>query len=261
MSSFDPSWLVPNWPAPAHVQACCTTRLGGVSQAPFASFNLGDHVGDDPLAVAENRRLLSLALPNPPHWLTQTHSTQVNIITTPTANAVLPADASVTQIPEAVCVVMTADCLPLLLTDQQGTVVAAVHAGWRGLCDGIIERTVAAMAVPATTLLAWLGPAIGPNAFEVGAEVRAAFVAQAIEAEQAFIPQQNGKYLADIYQLARQRLQAVGVSNISGGTDCTVTDSERFFSYRRDGQTGRMASCIWISAGTTELNHDLSTAS
>ena len=220
-----------------------TTRHGGVSAAPYASFNLGDHVGDALEAVAANRQ----QLPSPAAWLKQTHSTIV--VDAATISAPIEADASVSRTIGAVSVVMTADCLPVLFCDQQGTVVAAAHAGWRGLCDGVLENTVAAMGVPADSIMAWLGPAIGPTAFEVGDEVREAFIQYDVAAAAAFARQVNdadGKWLGDLYQLARLRLNQVGVTQIYGGTECTFTNSERYFSYRRDGVTGRMASLIWL---------------
>ena len=236
--------LIPEWPAPAHVHALQTTRHGGVSGVPYDSLNLGDHVGDDRLAVAQNRQLLAELLPAEPLWLRQVHGTEV--VNADAAGCLPEADACIARRSGAVCVVMTADCLPVLLCDVKGTVVGAAHAGWRGLCHGVIERTVQAMKVPAEELLAWLGPAIGPAAFEVGAEVRGAFIAVQPQAAEAFVPVAEGKYLADIFLLARQRLQALGVSKIYGGESCTHTDRERFFSYRRDGATGRMGTFIWL---------------
>ncbi len=243
--------LIPEWPAPKNVRALQTTRHGGVSAAPYASLNLGDHVGDEPLAVAQNRQLLAPLLPSEPVWLRQVHGTAV---VDAGHTACWPeGDACVSSHPGAVCVVMTADCLPVLLCDERGSVVAAAHAGWRGLCDGVIEATVQAMNVPPQTLMAWLGPAIGPQAFEVGAEVRASFMARQREAITAFtrpplLPRAGGdeKWLADIYQLARLRLNALSVSRIYGGGLCTHTDAARFYSYRRDGVTGRMGSFIWL---------------
>jgi purine-nucleoside/S-methyl-5'-thioadenosine phosphorylase / adenosine deaminase len=255
--------IIPDWPAPANVKALQTTRRGGVSTAPYDTLNLGDHVGDAAMAVAHNRQLLSALLPSEPVWLQQVHGTDV--IDTVAAGCGLPqADACISRHAGAVCVVMTADCLPVLLCDEQGSVVAAVHAGWRGLCDGVIEQAVRAMNVPPQSLMAWLGPAIGSRAFEVGAEVRAAFVEKQPQATDAFIPSppaplplageggalvpgEGRKYLADLYLLARQRLNALGVSRIHGGGQCTFTDSERFYSYRRDGQTGRMGTFIWLT--------------
>jgi polyphenol oxidase len=243
--------IIPDWPAPATVKALQTTRKGGVSVTPYGSFNLGSHVGDNPLAVSRNRMLLAPLLPSEPVWLNQTHG--LTVVDVAQAGCLPQADASVSSHLGAVCVVMTADCLPILLCDEQGSVVGAAHAGWRGLCDGVIESTVNAMRVPAPTLMAWLGPAIGPAAFEVGEEVRAAFVAQQPQAAAAFVrsasgvPGSSGKWLADLYQLARLRLNALGVTRVYGGGLCTYSDAERFYSYRRDGVTGRMGSFIWLS--------------
>ncbi len=236
--------IIPDWPAPANVRALQTTRRGGLSLPPYDSFNLGTHVGDNALVVARNRMLLAPLLPSEPVWLNQVHGVVVE--DAGHAGCLPQADASVSTHPGAVCVVMTADCLPLLLCDKQGTVVGAAHAGWRGLCDGVIEKTVQAMSVPASTLMAWLGPAIGPAAFEVGDEVRAAFVAQQAQAAAAFVAGAEGKWMADIFQLARLRLQALGVTRIYGGGVCTYSDAERFYSYRRDGVTGRMGTFIWL---------------
>ena len=241
----DEIFLHADWPAPANVRTLISTRRGGVSLPPFDSMNLGAHVGDNMLHVAQNRRRLRNALPAEPAWLNQTHSTTV-VAASQVSDSPPDADASFTHSPNSVCVVMTADCLPVLLTDRQGSVVAAAHAGWRGLCHGILENTIEQMAVTPLEIMAWLGPAIGPDAFEVGAEVRAAFIDQLPQAIDAFQPIDNDKYLADIYLLARQRLQHIGVSQIYGGEYCTVLERERFFSYRRDHQTGRMASCIWL---------------
>lgn len=236
--------LIPDWPAPPQVRAFQTTRRGGVSAAPYASFNLGGHVGDEPMAVMRNRMLLSPHVPNEPVWLKQVHGT---VVADAAAAGCLPvADASVAHQRHAVCVVMTADCLPVLLCDESGTVVGAAHAGWRGLCDGVIEATVAAMGVAPQTLMAWLGPAISQRAFEVGGEVRTAFMQHAPEAAQAFIEKPEGKWMADIYLLARQRLHALGITRIYGGGLCTYGDAEQFYSYRRDGTTGRMGSFIWL---------------
>jgi len=237
--------LVPDWPAPKNVRALQTTRNGGCSVNPYASLNLGDHVGDAPLAVERNRMLLQPLLPSEPVWLKQVHGSEV--VDAGQASCWPQADACITSHPGAVCVVMTADCLPVLLCDEQGSVVGAAHAGWRSLCDGIIEQTVRAMNVPPPSLMAWLGPAIGPQAFEVGEEVRAAFVAQQPQAAAAFAPRGSGKWFADIYQLARLRLHALNITRIYGGGLCTYTDPKRFFSYRRDGETGRMGTFIWIA--------------
>ena len=237
--------ILPDWPAPEWVRALTTTRLGGVSLPPFDSLNLGDHVGDDPAAVAENRRRLvaELGLPAEPVWLTQVHGTS-------SADAArvgggCEADASHTDQAGVVCAVLTADCLPVLLCDCEGRKVAAVHAGWRGLLNGVIEQTIAAMGAEGE-LMAWLGPAIGPDAFEVGEEVREAFLADESATEAAFVPSANDRWLADIYTLARLRLNRAGVMALSGGEYCTYSDPRRFYSYRRDGRTGRMASLIWI---------------
>ena len=236
--------IIPDWPAPANVQALQTTRNGGHSAAPYASLNLGSHVGDAQLTVARNRMLFSSLVPSEPVWLNQVHG--IRVADAGHAGCLPEADASISTHPGAVCVVVTADCLPLLLCDEQGSVVGAAHAGWRGLCDGVIEATVSAMQVPAPTLMAWLGPAIGPAAFEVGDEVRAAFVAQQPQAAGAFVAGKDGKWLADIYQLARLRLQAMGITRIYGGDLCTFSDAQRFYSYRRDGVTGRMGTFIWL---------------
>ena len=240
------AWIVPGWPAPANVKALSTTRAGGLGVAPFDSLNLGTHVGDDPATVAANRARLRALLPAEPCWLNQVHGTAV--VDLATYGGVPDADAAVSRQPGAVCVVMTADCLPVLLCDRAGTVVGAADAGWRGLQGGVIEATVRAMNVPAGELMAWLGPAIGPAAFEVGDEVRAAFVADDPAAACAFRPAgPAGKWLADLYLLARQRLAALGVTAVHGGDSCTFTEAERFFSYRRDGRTGRMASLVWLA--------------
>lgn len=239
--------LTPGWPAPANVHALSTTRNGGVSAQPYASLNLGDHVGDDPQAVAQNRAILRRHLPAEPLWLKQVHTTSVANANADTATGIPEADASVARSPNKVCAVLTADCLPVLLCDRQGTVVAAAHAGWRGLAGGVLEATVTAMHVDPADLLAWLGPAIGPDAFEVGDDVRAIFLADDPAAANAFTPHGNGKWLADIYRLARIRLARCGVGQISGGEHCTFREENRFFSYRRDQTTGRMASLIWLS--------------
>ena len=238
-------FIRPDWPAPTNVHAAVTTRIGGISPPPFNSLNLGDHVGDDPAAVAENRRRVveELYLSAGPRWLSQVHGTDVV-----DATAISPgceADASRTNQSGVVCAVLTADCLPVLVCDKAGRNVAAVHAGWRGLLNGVIERAISEMEAEGG-FLAWLGPAIGPEAFEVGDEVRDAFLATHTGAESAFKPSANGRWLADIYLLATQRLQRVGVEGIYGGGFCTFTDVERFYSYRRDGRTGRMASLIWL---------------
>ena len=236
---------VPDWSVPPGVRALQTLRTDGCSPAPWASFNLGGHVGDDPARVAANRAELRQALPAEPLWLTQVHGTTV--VDAGLAPQGARADASFATQPGQVCAVMTADCLPVLFCDRAGTVVAAAHAGWRGLLDGVLENTIAALQVVPGDLLAWLGPAIGPECFEVGDEVRAAFVARDAEAAGCFRAH-GSKWLADIYALARQRLLQAGVTAISGGGACTVSDTERYFSYRRDGVTGRMATLIWLEA-------------
>lgn len=236
---------VPDWPAPPQVRALFTTRLGGVSVAPYDSFNLGSHVGDDPRHVDENRRRLRELLPAEPLWLEQVHGTAV--ARGPAAGGVPCADAAVSRRPGEVCVVLTADCLPVLFCDAQGSTVAAAHAGWRGLAAGVLENTLAAMQVPPAQVLAWLGPAIGPQRFEVGEEVREVFVAGDPAASAAFAAgAASGKWLADLYALARLRLRRAGVASIHGGDACTAGESERFFSFRRDGRTGRQASLVWI---------------
>jgi YfiH family protein len=238
-------WLIPDWPAPANVRACVSTRAGGVSQAPFDSFNLGDHVGDDPAAVAENRRRLEQAQGCRPAWLSQVHGIEV-VEADP--SRVATADASWSATPGIACAVLTADCLPALFCDRAGTRVAAAHAGWRGLAGGVLEATLDKLAVPAAEVLVWLGPAIGPQAFEVGPEVREAFLADHAEAAAAFVPSVNaGRYMADIYQLARIRLAARGVTAVYGGGLCTFSDAERFYSYRRNPRTGRQASLVWLA--------------
>lgn len=236
-------WLTAQWPAPARVKTCVTTRTGGVSLAPYDSCNLGEHVGDQLAAVQKNRQRLVSLLGCKPAWLQQVHGVAV-VEANP---ALVPeADASWTSKPGIACTVMTADCLPVLFCDRAGSRVAAAHAGWRGLANGVLEATLDKLDVPADQVLVWLGPAIGPQAFEVGGEVRDAFVAQHAQAAAAFVASANpGKFLADIYQLARIRLAARGVQAVYGGDYCTVTDP-RFFSYRRAAQTGRFASLIWL---------------
>lgn len=238
------NWLTPDWPAPASVRACVTTREGGVSEAPFDSLNLGDHVDDRPEAVAENRRRLTEHLSIQPVWLQQVHGITV-VHADP--GIVATADASWTATPGIACAAMTADCLPTLFCNRAGTRVAAAHAGWRGLAAGVLEATLDSLDVPADEVLVWLGPAIGPKAFEVGPEVREVFINQLPEAAEAFVPSNNaGKFMADIYQLARLRLAERGVTAVYGGGFCTVSDP-RFFSYRRASRTGRFASLVWLT--------------
>ncbi|MFZ4835831.1 purine nucleoside phosphorylase YfiH [Rouxiella sp. Mn2063] len=240
--------IPPNWPQPASVQACATTRHGGVSLPPYESLNLGGHVGDAVEAVASNRqRLMTMAeLPGSVHWLEQVHGTNVARLTGDTSfNDVQTADAAYTNESGVVCAVMTADCLPVLFCSRAGDEVAAAHAGWRGLNAGVLENTVAAFHAQPQDIIAWMGPAIGAKKFEVGPEVRDAFITSLPESAVAFSVF-GEKYLADIFMLARLRLQACGLINIYGGEFCTVTDSDNFFSYRRDGTTGRLASLIWL---------------
>lgn len=238
--------IFPDWPAPINVRTVQTTRAGGVSSAPYQSLNLGMHVGDAPLVVARNRILLNQLLPSAPVWLEQVHGTTV--VQAEAAHCRAEADACVTRRPSAVCAVMTADCLPIVLCDQQGTVVAAAHAGWKGLAAGVIEATVTSMRVPGEQIMAWLGPAISQAAFEVGAEVRELFVTGDVSSASAFLPHpaSKDKYYADLYALAGMRLQALGVTQIYGGDRCTYRERDAFFSYRRDGVTGRMATFIWL---------------
>lgn len=236
--------IIPDWPAPDRVRALQTTRLGGVSSAPYDSFNLAQHVGDASIAVARNRMLLNTVFPSEPVWLEQVHGTVV--ANADCASCQPTADACIARNSGAVCVVMTADCLPVLLCDADGSVVGAAHAGWKGLAAGVIEATVKQMGVDAANLMAWLGPAISQDAFEVGDEVRETFVTAHTEAANAFKPGSSGKWYADIYALARLRLEILGVSRIYGGEHCTYRDSDRFYSYRRDGATGRMGTFIWL---------------
>jgi hypothetical protein len=244
MKSSD-AFIRPDWPAPANVQAFQTTRLGGASLAPYDSLNLGLHVGDDPVRVNRNRQSLSPYMPSEPVWMEQVHG--IEVANADAAACRVVADASVARQRGSVCVVMTADCLPVLLCDEDGTVVAAAHAGWKGLVAGVIETTVKEMGVAPQKLLAWLGPAIGPHAFEVGEEVRAAFMAHDAQAAAAFVPlAAAGKYRADIVRLARQRLDALGISRVYGSTFCTYHQQDKFYSYRRDGVTGRMGTFIWL---------------
>lgn len=238
-------FIVPDWPAPPNVRALSTTRQGGVSHGIYASLNLGVYVGDDPRAVAENRRRVAAAAAAPV-WLHQIHGSDV--VDAATAAQETQADAAVTRSNATACVVMTADCLPVLFCDDAGSVVAAAHAGWRGLAGGVLENTVAAMQADAGQIMAWLGPAIGPHSFEVGEDVREAFLAHSPAAAAAFRPrEQAGKYLADLYLLARQRLNAIGVIRTYGGGRCTLREADTFFSARRDGtRSGRQASLIWL---------------
>lgn len=238
------TFITPDWPTPKNVRALVTTRHGGVSTAPWTSFNLASHVGDDPAAVLNNRARLRERLPSEPPWLTQTHGTVC--VDAATAAAGVAADASFTRQRGVVCAVLTADCLPVLLADAQGTVVGIAHGGWRGLAGGVIECVVRAMGVAPGSLVAYLGPVIGARAYEVGRDVFDAFVGADSDAKAAFASYGAGKFLADLDLLARQRLMRLGVRGIHGGNMCTYSDPERFYSYRRDGATGRMASLVWM---------------
>ncbi|SCY71344.1 conserved hypothetical protein [Nitrosospira sp. Nl5] len=248
-------WITPGWPAPSNVKAVFTTRQGGISSGPYASLNLGDHVGDEPSTVKQNRALLRRILPGEPRWLKQVHGTLSVRIDGDDCTAPCNADAAFTQRAGNVCAVLVADCLPILLCDHGGTIVGVIHAGWRGLAGGVIERTVSEIGQIdcrgdiKTHIMAWLGPAIGPHHFEVGEEVRQAFVECDKESAIAFMPHQahRGKWFADLFLLARQRLTKAGVAEIYGGGECTFSDPARFFSYRRDGNTGRMAGLIWLT--------------
>jgi YfiH family protein len=245
-----PETIVPDWPAPERVRALTTARAGGVSSGGYASLNLGMRCGDDPAAVAENRRRLAARLPAAPVWLKQVHGVAVADADAARARGEEPeADAAVARSPGTVCAVLVADCMPVLLADEGGSVVGVAHAGWRGLCGGVIEATLDAMRAPSASVMAWLGPAIGPRVYEVGDEVRAAFVARDARAAQAFVATRPGHWLLDLYAVARQRLAARGVTRVCGGDFCTYSDSERFFSFRRQGAaSGRMAALVWLAS-------------
>jgi YfiH family protein len=238
-------WIEVDWPAPPGVRALSSFRSGGASVAPYASLNLGDHVGDDPQAVAVNRLALAKAagLPAEPVWLTQVHGVNVADIDAPGPWG--PADAAVTQLSRRVCAILTADCLPIVLAAQSGERVAAAHAGWRGLSAGVIEATVKAMGMAPQRLQVWLGPAIGPDSFEVGSEVREEFLRDDPRAGEAFQRNSRARFMADLYMLARLRLERLGIRRIYGGGECTYSRADRYFSYRRDGTTGRQATLIW----------------
>lgn len=238
--------IQPDWPRHPRVRACFTTREGGVSRGVYASLNLAHHVDDDAADILENRRRLreALALDRDPAWLDQVHGRQVTRLEGVALQRC--ADASWTDQPGAACAIMSADCLPVLFADDAGSCVAAAHAGWRGLAAGVLEATVAALPVAPQTLTAWFGPAIGPAAFEVGGEVRAAFVSQDAALAAAFKPGRGERWLCDLYALARKRLAAVGVTRVHGGDRCTVSEPREFFSYRRDGVCGRMAALVWL---------------
>ncbi|MDR2207410.1 MAG: peptidoglycan editing factor PgeF [Azoarcus sp.] len=244
------SFLVPEWPAPSTVRSLVTTRVGGVSKPPYDTFNLGLHVGDDPAAVAANRARLRRHVPAEPFWLEQVHGVEV-ALAGEGGGVPVRADASVARKAGVVCTIMTADCLPVLFCNDEGTVVAAAHAGWRGLAADVLEAALTAMEVKPERVMAWLGPAIGPAAFEVGEEVRVAFLASDPEARNVFAPCEiEGKWFADIFTLARRRLMRAGVrrDRIYGGGVCTVSENERFYSYRREAITGRFASLVWLDA-------------
>lgn len=245
MSRISP-FIIPDWPAPDNIRAFSSTRDGGFSQAPFDNLNLGDHVGDDSHLVTKNRLKLSqlIQTPEEPRWLKQVHG--IHVLDSGDWQLGSEADAIFSQHVNHVCTIMTADCLPILLCNQQGDTVAAIHAGWRSLAAGIIEKTLARFHCKAETVIAWLGPAIGPSQFEVGHDVYDTFCQHSPSARQAFKASDSSHYLADIYQLATQRLNSHGVNAIYGGDLCTVSDEQQFFSYRRDGKTGRMATLIWI---------------
>lgn len=244
-------WIIPDWPVPGHVKALFTTRNGGVSGSvhhTYRSLNLGIHVNDRQDDVLRNRCLLEQFLPSGPVWLRQVHGTQV-VCADAGLSTNIEGDAAYSRTPGTVCAVMVADCLPVFLCNRSGTVVGIAHAGWRGLAAGVIEQTLAAMQISSDEVLAWLGPAIGPNCFEVGEDVRAAFVQQDERAALAFVQIPGAKkWLADIFLLARQRLERNGVMHIGGGGICTFSHPDRFYSYRRDGETGRMAALIWLES-------------
>lgn len=244
-----PAWFDADWPAPPGVRALTTLRGGeGVSAPPFDRFNLGLRCGDDPDAARENRRRLGewLALPSPPRWLDQVHGINVHRALAGPAPVQEPqADASVTDVRGVVLAVLTADCLPVVFAARDGSEVGVAHAGWRGLAAGVLEATVAAMHTPPARLLAWLGPAAGPQAYEIGAEVREAFVADDPGAAKAFVATRPGHWRVDLYALARRRLSAAGVAEVHGGNRCTISEPSSFFSHRRDGRSGRLATLVW----------------
>ncbi len=244
MTRAPAEWIVPDWPAPPNVRALVTTRAGGASRGPYATCNLDPRVGDDPFAVERNREILRSRLPADPLWLQQMHGAEV--VAAESAPARPRADATVARTRHSVCAVLTADCLPVLLAGRAGDVVGIAHAGWRGLAAGVIEATVASMAVAAAEIVAWLGPAIGPRAYEVGQDVYDAFVAADAGAATAFAARGGGKHLADLYALARRRLAAAGVQAVYGGGRCTHAEAQHFYSYRRERTTGRFASLVWM---------------
>jgi polyphenol oxidase len=239
-------WITPQWPAPARVRAFVTTRPGGVSEGEYASLNLGTRSGDDPRNVASNRLVVRGHLPSMPRWMAQVHGTAVCDLDKIGDLDVASADAAMTGNVGTVAAVLTADCMPLLLCDRAGTRVGVAHAGWRGMSAGVIENAVAALGVEPREVVAWMGPTIGPGAFEVGPEVREAFVAADPQAQRAFEPCAAGKFMADLYALARQRLARAGVPDVHGGGFCTYREPQRFFSYRRVPASGRMGAFIWM---------------
>jgi YfiH family protein len=246
VTSAHAGWLVPEWPAPARVRAFVTTRAGGVSAGEYASMNLGTRSGDDAQNVARNRLIVRERLPSAPRWMAQVHGAGVADLDRLAEDETATADAATTGLPRRVGVVLTADCMPLFLCDAGGTRVGVAHAGWRGMAAGVIEATVSALGAGPADIMAWMGPAIGPSAFEVGPEVREAFVAVDARAGEAFVAHKPGKYLADLYALARLRLARAGVTRIHGGGFCTFRDAARFFSYRRQPKSGRMGAFIWM---------------
>jgi YfiH family protein len=240
--------IKPDWPAPANVRAFTTTRSGGFSQGQWSSLNLGNHCGDNPDHVKRNRKLLQTLLPGEPRWLNQVHGKSV-LRWDDASDASREADAIIGNQTGQVCAVLTADCLPVLFCNKVGTEVAAAHAGWRGLAAGVLEATVSAMACDPAELMAWLGPAIGPLAFEVGNDVYDSFVNTNTKSATAFV-RHGDRWLADLYKLAGLALTRAGIEQISGGQHCTYSKHDKFFSFRRDGVTGRMASIIWMKSGT-----------
>lgn len=244
--TLHPEWLVPDWPAPRRVRAFVTTRAGGVSTGEYASMNLGRHSGDDAEKVARNRLIVRERLPAMPRWMAQEHGAEVADLDRLAEDEVATADAATASVPGRVGVVLTADCMPLFLCDERGHRVGVAHAGWRGMAAGVIENTVRALGAEPAKLMAWMGPTIGPAAFEVGPEVREAFVATDPGAAVAFVRHKPGKYMADLYALARLRLQSAGVARVFGGGFCTYLEADRFFSYRRQQKSGRMGAFIWM---------------
>ncbi len=240
------TFIAPEWPAPPNIRSMITTRKGGVSKNGFASFNIAQHVGDDVKAVTNNRAALREFLPDEPLWLQQIHGNEV-IHANAKSSQNMVGDAVITTIPNIVLAIQTADCLPVLLCNQSGSVIGACHAGWKGLCNGVIENTLQEMQCSPKDMIAYLGPAIGPNKFEVGADVRDAFISKHTIAASAFVQISNEKWLANIYSLAKMRLSFAGITDIYGGDFCTFSDKDRFYSYRREKVTGRMASLIWLT--------------